>query len=379
MPRVAVDRLQPGWYVLNPISDDRGNLLLASGVQLKENYIERLRMLGLPAADVTFAPGITGGTPSLLSAETRIRATRSVAATMDALRAGAWWDPIDLKQCVWTIVREVSREPDILIGLSDIRPANGRFYAHSVNVCAIAALIGQELGLSFDDLVELGTGALLHDIGLAVIAPGRAGATFGLSRQSNERHNHPRLGFQVLSASRGAISQRAALVALEHHEAIDGSGYPQGIGGRRISDFGAIAAVADLYDTLSSDHPHRSGLIPATCVSILHRMAGRRLRRDVVDALIRRIAIYPEGSLVRLSDGRIGVVARYRHRTPEYPDVLLLAGQDWQPLQPALIRLTKAPGVSIAELMTAVTCDIGNLADLSPVACDTASSAGGQI
>jgi hypothetical protein len=365
MPRVAVDQLQPGWYVLNPISDDRGNLLLAPGVQLKGNYIERLRDLGLPAADVTFAPGLGGGMPSLLSGEVRIRATRSVAATMDAVRLGAWWDPTDLHQCVWAIVREVQRSPDVLIGLSDIRPANGRFFSHSVAVCAVSVLIGQELGMCFEDLVDLGVGALLHDIGLAVARGGRLGYLSAPGRQSLGRLQHPRLGYQALTASRGAVSSRAALVALEHHEAVNGAGYPAGIGGKRISEFGAICAAADLYDNLSSDHAHRSGLVPSVCVSILHRMAGRRLRRDVADALIRRIALYPEGSLVRLNDGHLGVIARYRHQTPEFPDVLVIADEAWAPLPPALIHLSRVPNLNIVELMTAVTSDLSALATWS--------------
>lgn len=362
MPRVAVDQLRPGWYVLNPISDDRGNLLLAPGVQLKENYIERLRELGLPAADVTFAPGLGGGMPALLSGEVRIRATRSVAATMDAVRLGAWWDPVDLQQCVWAIVREVQRSPEVLIGLSDIRPANGRFFAHSVNVCAVSALIGQELGISFDGLVELGMGALLHDIGLAVARGGRLGYLSAPGRGSADRRNHPRLGYQVLTATRGALSGPAALVALEHHEAVNGSGYPAGIGGKRISEFGAICAAADLYDNLSSDHWHRAGLVPSVCVSVLRRLAGRRLRRDIVEALVRRIAIYPEGSLVRLSNGHLGVVAQYRHAAPTYPDVLVIADDIWRPVTPHLVHLEREPGLGITELMTAVTCDLTKLA-----------------
>ena len=367
MPRVPIGRLKPGWFILNPVCDTRGNLLLAPGVQLKDRYIEQLRQTDLPAVDVTFSPRPDGGPAPLPTPALRGRITRSLAAAVAAIRAKTRRDPLDLVECVEHLVRAVIRQPAAMVGLSDIRPARGYLYAHSVNVCLLAVLIGRELGYAFADLVELGLGALLHDVGLAVSAPASEAKPPHLAVDTATRRRHPRTGFRLLMAQ-GWISARSALVALEHHAGLDGSGYPDTVRGTRISDFGGIVAVADLYDTLSSDQPHRAGLVPARCIALLRRLSGRALRPAAVEALIKHIALYPEGTLVRLSTGDIGVVAELEPTSPARPVVTLIADGAWSPVPPRTVRLADEPAVEVAEQMTVLAHDLTSAAADAPPA-----------
>jgi len=105
----------------------------------------------------------------------------------------------------------------------------------------------------------------------------------------------------------GEIPEDVALVCLEHHERCDGSGYPNQLTGDNISLFGRMAAVCDVYDSMTSDRPHRPRIDPNAALGLMRAMEGE-LDDDILDHFIESVGVYPIGSVVRLSTGRLALV-----------------------------------------------------------------------
>lgn len=181
------------------------------------------------------------------------------------------------------------------------------FY-HSVNVCLLSLATGRFAGLSRHHLVQLGVGALLHDIGRVVIDES---ALNNPGRLTNEDwaqvRLHPQEGALAIMAATGHGQEIAAAVALEHHLRADGSGYPD-LGGRKPHLFSRIVAIADAYDAITSYRPYRPARTPNEALRVLLEGAGTVHDGDLLRVFIEMMGIYPPGSLLRLADGRVVMV-----------------------------------------------------------------------
>lgn len=145
---------------------------------------------------------------------------------------------------------------------------------HSLRVTAIAALIGERLGLSERDMYILRTGGLLHDIGKLSIPPeilDKRGALTDDERAIME--THPVEGYRILQAFHHPRASAIRDIVRHHHEKLDGSGYPDGLAGPQISQFARIVAVADCYEAMTSNRPYRRAMTPVQALSVLEQDA----------------------------------------------------------------------------------------------------------
>lgn len=181
------------------------------------------------------------------------------------------------------------------------------FY-HSVNVCLLSLAMGRFAGLHREQLVDLGVGALLHDIGRVVIDES---ALHNPGRLTNEDwaqvRLHPQEGALAIMAATGRGQELAAAVALEHHVRMDGTGYPD-MGGRRPHLYSRIVAIADAYDAITSYRPYRPARTPNEALRVLLEGAGTAHDGDLLRVFIEMMGIYPPGSLLRLTDDRVVMV-----------------------------------------------------------------------
>ncbi|WP_058616268.1 HD-GYP domain-containing protein [Tepidimonas taiwanensis] len=205
------------------------------------------------------------------------------------------------------VADSVTRNGGALISLARLKTADDYTYLHSVAVCALIVALARQLGLSDAQARAAGFAGLLHDIGKADIPlevlnkPGKlTDAEFAIVRE------HPRKGWERLRAA-GIDDETALDVCLHHHERMDGKGYPDGLAGEQISLVARMGAVCDVYDAITSNRPYKAGWDPAES---LKRMASWHGHFDnrVFQAFVRSLGIYPVGSLVLLSNGRLAVV-----------------------------------------------------------------------
>lgn len=179
---------------------------------------------------------------------------------------------------------------------------------HSVNVCLLSLALGRHLGLDEPTLRLLGIGALLHDVGRFFLDDDTAEKQERLTSDDWSRIRlHPQEGATGVLAAAAPGEEVLARIVLEHHVRLDGGGYPD-LGSARPHPLAQIVALADAYDALTSERPHRSARAPREALRILLDGAGVVHDGALVQAFVDMTGLYPPGSLVRLGGGEVAAV-----------------------------------------------------------------------
>lgn len=323
MTRFHPRDLKEGMVLARSIVGEDGRILLKGGMRLKSSYIERLRRLDIPAVYI-LDPGEEYVHSELVSERVR---TAAVLQVKQAFKAVAVGRPIKLRAIRDTVDRlleEILATRSPVIGLSEIRAKDVYTYSHSVNVGIISLLLGIGYGLSMPQLRELGVGALLHDIGKLHIPEEILQKPGPLTQEENDiMRQHTKWGYDHLRAYPD-LSLLAAAVAWQHHERLDGSGYPLGLRGDRIHIYSRLVMVADVYDAMTSERPYRPAVEPLDALRHLQRLSGHLFAEDVVDGLAQVVGPYPRGSRVLLNTGEVARVVEVNPSLLERPRVRIL-------------------------------------------------------
>lgn len=227
-------------------------------------------------------------------------------------------DGADISDAVWTVeqlLEKVLLQPGASLLLSTLKTHDEYTFYHSINTCLLALTVGQAIGLSNDQLIELGVGSLLHDLGkirvpIEVIQyPGRLDDSMWA-----EIKRHPHEGAQAILAGSGHGQEIAALVALEHHARFDLEGYPAVARRERLHLYSRITAVCDVYDALTTRRAYKRAMPPAAALKIVIEGANTgQLDPDLVQVFVSILGIFPAGSLLRLDTGEVAVVVEAGH------------------------------------------------------------------
>lgn len=215
---------------------------------------------------------------------------------------------VEMEDQVETIVDVILKNKEMMLNMVDLKVFDDYTYFHSVNVAVLSIGLGTAMGFDRGDLCNLGFGALLHDIG-KVFVPKEILHKQGplTDNEFMEMKKHSFLGYEYLASEFvGSIAAQAGI--LDHHEKFSGGGYPNNAKGEKISLFGRIITIADVYDALTSDRPYRKGLIPSEAIEYIMGGTASLFDPDLVKLFITKIAPYPVGTSVKLSNGLVGVV-----------------------------------------------------------------------
>ncbi len=229
-----------------------------------------------------------------------------------------------LSSAVDALIYEIKNNEDFMLNIVDLKMYDDYTYHHSLSVSVVSISIG--IGLGVDDIFlrQAGLSAMLHDIGKMMVP---SSIMLKPSRLSAEEYDlikkHPQYGTQILPR-RSDISETIFDGILSHHERIDGSGYPLGVKQDDIPLVGRILAVADVYDALTSHRPYRAPWLPSEASEYIMGGSGTYFDEDVVAAFVKKVAPYPVGTCVRLSNGAIAVVTKNDEMAPLRPMVRLV-------------------------------------------------------
>ena len=236
------------------------------------------------------------------------QAKQAVSDMFREARMGKAVDAQRVGELVQDISDSVARNRSALISLARLKTADDYSYMHSVAVCAMMIALARQLGFGEDDVRAAGVAGLLHDMGKALLPPAVLNKPGKLTADEFAIvRSHPELGHRILVSS-GTTSAVALDVCLHHHEKMDGTGYPEGFKGAQISLHARMGAICDVYDAITSNRPYKAGWDPAESMRKMGEWAGGHFDTMVFQAFVKSLGIYPVGSLVRLSSGRLGVV-----------------------------------------------------------------------
>lgn len=334
MRKMRLAELQPGMVVARPVYGADGQLLLNVGVKLQHGYLRQLERLGIPAVYVEDEHMADVVVEDVVTDQTRLNATVAVREVLDAARVRTQKELTrsvvfadgSLRTAVNRIIDDLLRNPNVVMNLTDIRASDDYTFGHSVNVAILSVMIG--LGLNYNEsrLRDLGLGALLHDIGKVKLPEEILKKDGPLTpAETAEMQKHPTYGFEILR-SQPSLSILSAHVAYQHHERLNGEGYPRRLRGGEIHEFARIAAVADAYDALVSERLLRRGFTPGEALQMLQGL-GQQYDQDAVRALAACVALYPVGTLVELNTREQGLVIATRKGATDRPVVRVI--YDW--------------------------------------------------
>ncbi|GMA50507.1 phosphodiesterase [Alicyclobacillus contaminans] len=357
---VSLHNIQPNRILARHILDQRGRILLSRGVVLTPSLVARLQRIGIHSVCIEDDWTDDLVSQDMISPETRqaiLEATYLSLSELVSSQSSKVVRPVRLRQRLRPILSEVVDELRSIGGagahLGNVYLSDGELYHHSVNVTLFALGVGMGLGMREEQLIQLGIGALLHDVGKLRIPESILKKPGPLTDDEFLLiKTHTNLGYDILRAIPDMPSA-SALIALQHHERMDGSGYPFGLRGQDIHYMSRITAVADVYEALTANRVYRRAYLPHQALEMLLGGGGTQFDLDMVEAFVNTIAIYPVGMTLHLSNGYRAVVVSSGKRQTQRPLVRVIEDAEGR-------RVADPWEIDLAEELTIqiVDCDL---------------------
>jgi putative nucleotidyltransferase with HDIG domain len=250
--------------------------------------------------------------------------------TFDDVMTGKGIDLATIRDIVQLLIQKVAASNAALGQILAVKLYENLTYCHSVNVATLSLLIGRQLGFDQNATAALAEAALLHDIGKTKIPLEILKKPSALDkRERRMMEAHTIYGAEILVEVDG-LRPLTPTVALEHHRAVDGSGYPD-LEEAIPHLLSQVVAVADIYEAMTGARSYQDPAMPEQACLVLARLAGTKLNTALVKAFVNAISFFPLGSVVRTDRDEIGVVVRTNSSEPLHP-VIALMGAELQPI-----------------------------------------------
>lgn len=332
MRLVKTSSIEEGAVLGRTIYNEKGQILLNEGVKLNNKLIELLMFKGIHHIHIQDDKTEDIKFHETISPKLRLEAIATIESTFKQIQDEAFLSNSFViekaakryTELIRNLLIELKKDHELLALMSEVYVYDNYIFTHSLNVTMYSLAIGMQLKLSQKELETLGLGAILHDVGKMkipehiLLKPGRL-----TMDEYIEVKKHAEEGFHLLRNVQ-TLPLLVAHCAFQHHERLNGTGYPRGIMGDDIHEFGKIIAVADVFDAVTSNRVYRQAMLPHEGLEILYAGSNTLFEPRVIEAFRQSVAIYPIGLTVELSDGRKGVVASQNIGLSERPTVRIL-------------------------------------------------------
>lgn len=386
--RIAIADLRPGQVLVAPLHDADGLLLLAAGSVIRQEDLLLLARREVVCGFTSDPPETPAGSPRAIRRELEAKdlaPSLCVVPTAETSRPRCVLPPADFKaeinagieQCrsaadsfqeivsdircgklrtaqaaeelVGPFLGLLSKDSDLLPAITGIREAGEEYlFVHSIKVAMLSITAGEALGLSGSQLMELGVGAMLMDIGMLNVPQElRLAKRILTPDEQGEIQRHPTYTMDMLEKMAG-ITPSIMFVGYQAHERGDGSGYPKRRSKMLMHTYARIVAIADTFMAMTSERPHRPAFTPYEAMkSLLEDGARNRFDRTILRAFLDRMSLFPVGSYIELSTGDVARVIRPNASAHTRPIVTIVQPNGSE--QNRVVDLTRTPDVLVTK------------------------------
>lgn len=377
---VSINDLRPGMFV-SDVFNDKGILLFSSNTFLTGYHqIEHLRRQGVTEVNIitnnlslagsdadSSNTELINSSEQLIQFQTRIKQVHAVRkktidavrAMMIATRAGCLYSPKSMIEPLNDLMSQIIDNQDVAIGVLQIKDMNEQIYAHSVNVSMMMMGLANILGYSKESIYEAGTAGILHDIGMTRFPEDvvrREGLQTRMELDSLKKH--PVYGVEIVRTFKKKLPDSVINTIAEHHEKLNGSGYPRFLKGTQIKQMSMMCALADVYDRLTTNGFTHRACLPQEALALIFQGADEEYPRNLVEMFTKLLGIFPVGSFVKLESGEMGLVVSINRENLLFPQLVMLFDKGGKRIDKMYIRdLSKCRKESDRELWK-ISCSL---------------------
>lgn len=319
MRKVPLEYIRDGHINARALYNESGQLLIGENLKLTENYLLRLKRAGYTSLYIqdeyceqeieeVIKPKILNQLNVITQNIAKLVVSSDSVTSGIQTKNGVEKCVQDFSKIIDEIIFDLMHNKEVLNNLISVSVYDDYTFQHSLNIMTLAMAIGGASNLNLNDLKTLAIGAMFHDIGKLFIPKQILNKNGKLTNEEfNVVKEHPKNGFDFLRDF-SEMSVKTRIIAIEHHEKWDGTGYPNNKAGEEISLMGRICAVCDVFEALIADRPYRKALPVSEAREYVLGGGGSAFDINIVQTFSNTINPYPLDTRVRLSDGREGVV-----------------------------------------------------------------------
>lgn len=333
MRKISVEAIKEGDILAKDIYSSSGVVLMAEGSRLKEEYIPRLLDLHIDMIFIDEETIRENVAEDISEEEIKKQCEESVKNTIQKY---TYAEKDELKEIVKVadeIMSDILSQPNIMYNVSCVREKSNELYQHSVNVAAISTLIALRAKLPESRVKEVAIGALLHDIGYTTVTVDTSNLIFAECEEKvrKEVMRHVIYGYTDVE-KKDWLSKTVKDIVLQHHERMDGSGYPFHMKGEHLKPEVRIVALCDQFDSMVYGNLMRRYKV-RDAIDYIVSQAGIQFDFSLVQIFMESVAAYPVETTVITNEGDTAVVLRQNYKLPTRPVIRLLKNSEGIPYE----------------------------------------------
>lgn len=325
--------LDEGMMIDQAIIDRTGRILIARKTVLDSFLIDSLRKMGVPGVyiregeedpdeEIEVAPETLETIAKLkvadrakvtLSDSVKQRVSQGIQFLYNDTNSSDFSNTAN--NITYSLMQAITENDAVAMNIDALKVSDEYTFKHSVDVATMAMIIARKSGLADKDVYQIGVSGLLHDVGKSHIPNEILNKAGKLTEEEFAvMKNHTIYGYNILK-EKSEISNEIIAGVLQHHEKINGRGYPLKLANKQITPYARVLSVADIYDALVTERPYKKGFSPHDALEMIMAMTDE-LDVDFMRSFIDTVILYPVDTSVTLSNGER---ARVVKNTPHYP------------------------------------------------------------
>ena len=251
-------------------------------------------------------------------------ATDTLDKVFESLRSGREGDMTAVQEAINPLIEGVFRNQEAVAALVRLKDSSDYRYHHGISMAVWAAIIGRHIGLHRDELEKLAVGCAMCDVGMTQLPPELLDQAENLTEQQLKIvRAHPTMGAEMVAESKDVDFEVLAIIE-NHHERMDGSGYPRGIEGAAIPLLARIAGLVDTYDAMITARPYASSRTSHEATQELLDCKGTLFQEALVEQFVQSIGLFPTGTLVELNTSEVAIVVTQNETRRLKPELVIV-------------------------------------------------------